>query len=173
MFTAYIGLGANLGDPPQQLQRALTLLATVCEVQAVSPVYRSAPMGPADQPDYANAVCVLKTARAPEDLMRALLGIEQQMGRVRALHWGPRLIDLDLLHVDGQRCQSALLTLPHPGIAQRNFVLQPLLDLAPNLLIEGVGDLRAALARVGTAGLQRWDDQGARASSPDSITWPT
>ncbi|MFA5939888.1 MAG: 2-amino-4-hydroxy-6-hydroxymethyldihydropteridine diphosphokinase [Sinimarinibacterium sp.] len=156
MRRAWIGLGANLGDPPAQLRTALEQIAQLGELQAVSPFYRSAPMGPADQPEYCNAVCRLATALSPLELMRQLLAIERRMGRIRGAKWGPRTIDLDLLHVDGERSDTADLTLPHPGIAERNFVLLPLADLDPDLLVPGLGRVAELSARAGRAGLAPW-----------------
>ncbi|MES0872493.1 2-amino-4-hydroxy-6-hydroxymethyldihydropteridine diphosphokinase [Sinimarinibacterium thermocellulolyticum] len=156
MTRAYIGLGANLGDPPAQLRTALQGIGALGRMLAVSTFYRSAPMGPAEQPDYCNAVCAIDTALEAEALMDALLAIERGMGRVRSVRWGPRLIDLDLLHVEGLHCATATLTLPHPGIARRNFVLVPLAEIAPGLHIPGVGPLDAAIARVGVQGLVPW-----------------
>ena len=156
MSHAYIGLGANLGDPPAQIRAALEQLAELGELQAVSPFYRSAPMGPSDQPDYCNAVCRLDSALDPETLMAQLLAIERRMGRIRTVKWGPRTIDLDLLHVEGERRDSAALQLPHPGIGARNFVLVPLADIAPCLVIPGIGPVEAAATRIGRAGLEPW-----------------
>lgn len=157
MPLAYIGLGANLGDPPQQLRAALARIADLGSLQAISPFYRSAPMGPADQPPYCNAACRIETILPPATLMQALLAIELQMGRQRTLKWGPRTIDLDLLHVDGVQCASDGLTLPHPGIAARNFVLAPLLDVAADgLRIPGVPPLAQALQALGRDGLEPW-----------------
>ncbi|MDP9142456.1 MAG: 2-amino-4-hydroxy-6-hydroxymethyldihydropteridine diphosphokinase [Pseudomonadota bacterium] len=157
MRSAYIGLGANLGDPPQQLRTALAQIAGLGRITARSPFYRSAPMGPADQPAFCNAACRLETALAPVELMQALLGIELQMGRQRTIKWGPRMIDLDLLHVDGVECATTGLTLPHPGIAQRNFVLAPLLDIAADgLRIPGIAPLDQALQAIGRDGLELW-----------------
>jgi 2-amino-4-hydroxy-6-hydroxymethyldihydropteridine diphosphokinase len=148
MNRAHIGLGANLGDPLTQLRTALAALGTLGQIQAVSPFYRTPPMGPADQPDFCNAVAILRTALAPPALMQALLGIERAAGRVRDIKWGPRVLDLDLLHVDGFELRTPDLTLPHPGIAQRSFVLKPWADIAPTECIPGVGcvgDLARAL----------------------------
>lgn len=157
MTRAYVGLGANLGDPPAQLRTALQGIAALGRIVAVSPFYRSAPMGPADQPDYCNAVCALDTALDAVALMDALLDIERGMGRVRTQKWGPRLIDLDLLHVDGVCCATPKLRLPHPGIAQRSFVLVPWVDIAPDLDIPGIGSLAEAVEHIGRAGLSLWD----------------
>jgi 2-amino-4-hydroxy-6-hydroxymethyldihydropteridine diphosphokinase len=157
MRSAYIGLGANLGDPPQQLRAALAQIADLGRVVATSPFYRSAPMGPTDQPAFCNAACRLETALEPVELMQALLGIELRMGRLRTIKWGPRTIDLDLLHVDDVECATAGLTLPHPCIAQRNFVLAPLLDVAARgLRIPGVAPLDQALRAIGRDGLELW-----------------
>ncbi|MEQ1438644.1 2-amino-4-hydroxy-6-hydroxymethyldihydropteridine diphosphokinase [Fontimonas sp. SYSU GA230001] len=156
MKRAWIGLGANLGDPPAQLRTALDLIAGLGELQAVSPFYRSAPMGPADQPDYCNAVCRLATALAPAQLMQQLLAIERRMGRVRSRKWGARTIDLDLLHVEGESCDTAELVLPHPGIAARNFVLVPLAELDPELVIPGLGRVVELSDRLGRADLAPW-----------------
>lgn len=156
MRRSWIGLGANLGDPPAQLRTALEQIAQLGDLQAVSPFYRSAPMGPADQPDYCNAVCRLATTLAPIELMRQLLAIERHMGRLRGLKWGPRTIDLDLLHFEGESCETAELVLPHPGIAARNFVLVPWADLDPDLRIPEVGRIGDLCARSGRAGLRSW-----------------
>ncbi|MEW6166617.1 MAG: 2-amino-4-hydroxy-6-hydroxymethyldihydropteridine diphosphokinase [Pseudomonadota bacterium] len=159
MSRAYIGLGANLGDPAARLRLALAEIAALGEIVAVSPFYRSAPMGPADQPDFCNAVCVIETPLAPAALMDALLAIERGMGRVRQAKWGPRTIDLDLLHIDRVVLDSAGLRLPHPGIATRNFVLVPMADIAPDLQVPGLGRVADAAARVGRAGLAPWSPQ--------------
>lgn len=156
MSRAYIGLGANLGDPPAQIRAALDHLAELGALQAISPFYRSAPMGPSDQPDYCNAVCCLDSALDPEALMAQLLAIERLMGRIRTVKWGPRTIDLDLLHVEGECRNTASLQLPHPGIGARNFVLVPLADIASDLVIPGIGRVDAAAARIGRAGLAPW-----------------
>lgn len=162
MHTAYVGLGANLGDPPAQLNSALRAIARLPQtrIDAVSRFYRSAPMGPADQPDYCNAVCRVETALAPRALLEALIGIERTAGRERGVErWGPRLLDLDLLHVDGLALHEPGLHLPHPGLMQRNFVLVPLAELAPTLVIPPFGEIAPAAAQIGREGLEVW--QGA------------
>ncbi|SEQ06852.1 2-amino-4-hydroxy-6-hydroxymethyldihydropteridinediphosphokinase [Solimonas aquatica] len=155
-FRAHIGLGANLGDPPAQLRWALARLEQLGRLLAQSPLYRSLPMGPSEQPDFCNAVCILDTDIPPEALMQALLAIEREAGRVRDVKWGPRTLDLDLLHVEGVVLDSAALRLPHPGIAQRNFVLQPWAQIAPDLVVPGLGRVDLAAGRLGEAGLQLW-----------------
>jgi 2-amino-4-hydroxy-6-hydroxymethyldihydropteridine diphosphokinase len=152
---AYIALGANLGDPPTQLRAALDVLRTQAgiEVTAVSTFYRTAPLGPAGQPDYCNAVCTIETALEPEALLDLLQGIENVAGRQRdGERWGPRILDLDLLHMEGRVSQTPRLTLPHPQLHLRAFVLVPLAEIAPDLLIPGLGvaqELAAAVDRHG------------------------
>lgn len=153
---AYVGLGANLGDPPRQLRRALELLGEYGTVLRVSSLYRSAPMGPQDQPDYCNAVAIFETSLEPAALMQALLAIERRCGRVRERKWGPRVLDLDLLHVEGTVCQSDTLTLPHPGIGVRAFVLVPWAEIAPEVQIAGLGRVADLAAAVDAAGLGFW-----------------
>ena len=161
MPTAYIALGANLGQPAQQLSEALRQLAQVPGIQLdqCSPFYRTAPLGPAGQPDYCNAVCAVDATLPPETLLQQLLKLELCAGRSRnGERWGPRLLDLDLLHVEGASRCSATLTLPHPEIAHRNFVLVPWADIAPELEIPGVGRVGLLARRIGRNGLAPWHD---------------
>ncbi|MCA9482879.1 MAG: 2-amino-4-hydroxy-6-hydroxymethyldihydropteridine diphosphokinase [Nitrospina sp.] len=133
--TVYIGLGSNLGAPEDNLRAALERLAQVEGVEriAVSPFYRTAPFGITDQPEFINAVARLSTTLEPRALLDTLLEIEKEMGRVRKQKWGPRLIDLDILLFGGRVIEEPGLTVPHPGIAERGFVLAPLADLAADL----------------------------------------
>jgi len=153
---AYIGLGSNLDDPEHQVRRALAELEALplTRLEAGSPLYRSAPMGPQDQPPFINAVARLATHLSPLALLDQLQALEQRHRRVRRRHWGPRTLDLDLLLYEGCRARWPRLTLPHPGIAERNFVLVPLADIAPD---ERLGDTPVSgLARaLGRDGLQR------------------
>jgi 2-amino-4-hydroxy-6-hydroxymethyldihydropteridine diphosphokinase len=130
---AYIGLGANLGDPPRQLEEALARLAAAEEVEVlkVSRFYLNPPLGPPDQQWYVNAVAQVKTRLEPEELLRVLQQIEQDLGRVRGERWGPRVIDLDLLLYNGVVMSGPELTLPHPEMHRRAFVLAPLAEIAP------------------------------------------
>lgn len=160
-LTAYIGIGANLGQPEQQVTEALDALAhwSAVRLKARSSLYRSVPIGKADQPDYCNAVCALQTGPSAHALFEGLLVLERAAGRVRdGTRWGPRTLDLDLLHVEGQTLQDAQLTLPHPEIARRNFVLIPLAEIAPQLLVPGVGAISEVAAYVGRAGLRLWSE---------------
>ncbi|TXH05058.1 MAG: 2-amino-4-hydroxy-6-hydroxymethyldihydropteridine diphosphokinase [Nevskiaceae bacterium] len=159
MATAYIALGANLGRPDQQVRDALERLSQTegIGLQSCSPLYRSAPLGPADQPDYCNAVCAVETVLTPEALLAELLAQERLAGRVRnGDRWGPRLLDLDLLHVEGVKRETLWLKLPHPEIARRNFVLVPLADIAPALEIPGLGRVDELARDIGRDGLAPW-----------------
>ncbi len=144
---AYIGLGSNLGRPVEQVSSALVELAELaeCELVAASSLYRSAPVGPQDQPDYINAVVALRSRLNPLELLKALQAIEQAHERVRLERWGPRTLDLDLLLYDGLRIGSEVLSVPHPELYRRNFVLIPLLEIAPDLVMP-CGRPLAALA---------------------------
>ena len=156
--TAYVGLGSNLDGPAAQITRAFDELAGLPETRlaACSPLYRSAPMGPQDQPDFVNAAVALDTGLAPLDLLEHLLAIEVQHGRRRdGAHWGPRTLDLDLLLYGDLRLDSPGLSLPHPGLHERAFVLYPLADIAPALTVPGHGQLQALLARCGDVRIRR------------------
>lgn len=130
---AYIGLGANLGDPVRQVMEAVDRLRELPEVEVLktSRLYRTPPLGPPGQPWYVNAVVQVKTRLTPEELMRQLLYVERQMGRERGERWGPRVIDLDLLLYDGEVISGPELTVPHPEMHRRAFVLVPLAEIAP------------------------------------------
>lgn len=163
VHSAYLGLGANLGDPAAQLRAALVAIAALpgTRVLAVSRLYRSAPMGPAGQPDYCNAACRIETALTPRALLDALIGIERAAGRVRGgERWGARQLDLDILHVEGVALDEPGLHLPHPGIAQRNFVLVPLAEVAPALDIPGLGRVAERARSCTQEGLQLWAAHG-------------
>ncbi|MGD8843176.1 MAG: 2-amino-4-hydroxy-6-hydroxymethyldihydropteridine diphosphokinase [Gammaproteobacteria bacterium] len=154
---AWIGLGSNLNDPVQQVKTALAELGGLvdCSLCAVSSLYRSPPMGPADQPDYVNAVARLRTRLPAAALLDALQGIEARHGRRRGRRWGERTLDLDLLVYGREVIDTRRLTVPHPGIAERNFVLYPLAELAPGLVIPGVGAVADLLKRCPDKGLSR------------------
>lgn len=155
---AYIGLGSNLGDPASRVRAALAAIAGLPGVTALvaSPFYRTAPFGPVAQPDFVNAAAGLLTTLSPEALHAALRGLEQRLGRRPPRErWGPREIDLDLLVHGGERRDTPELSLPHPGISQRDFVLYPLRDIAPDLDVPGLGSVRALAARVTDRGATR------------------
>jgi 2-amino-4-hydroxy-6-hydroxymethyldihydropteridine diphosphokinase len=145
---AYIGLGSNLSEPSMQLAQAVIGLAALpdTELVAQSPFYCSRPVGPQDQPDFVNGAVWLRTALTPLALLDQLQAIEQTHGRERLQHWGPRTLDLDLLIYGDQAINETRLTVPHPELPNRDFVLQPLLDLDPALALPdgtAIADLRS------------------------------
>ena len=150
MTTAYIGLGSNLQEPARQLRAALEAMAGLpgSAVTRVSAAYRSAAVGPGTQPDYLNAVAALETTLDPDTLLAQLQRIEQVQGRVRTVRWGPRTLDLDILLYGTAQRRSASITIPHPALTQRNFVLYPLLEICgPNLKLPDGTDLGTLVAR--------------------------
>lgn len=153
---AYIGLGSNLSDPAAQVRQAMHDLAGVPRTLriAVSPLYGSRPLGPVTQPDFVNAVAGVLTQLTAEELLQALRALEGRAGRPAVHeHWGPRVIDLDLLVFGHERRTGVDLVLPHPGVVARNFVLYPLADIAPELEVPGCGQVRELLARVCADGI--------------------
>jgi len=157
MTLAYIGLGSNLDNPRQHIERALLELAALAGSQLVaqSSLYRSKAIGPGEQPDYINAVALISTSLTPLDLLDALQAIEQAHQRVRLEHWGPRTLDLDILLLDQQTIACPRLQVPHPYLSQRNFVLYPLADIAPQLMLPGGTSLSILLENCPVAGLER------------------
>ena len=155
---AYVAVGSNLDDPRRQVERAFAELGHLADTQVLlrSGLWRSAPMGPKDQPDFINAVAGLLTRREPLALLQDLRDLERSMGKVEpAAHWGPRVIDLDLLMVGDARRDEPGLQLPHPGLHQRNFVLYPLAEIAPSLWIPDHGRVSRLLEGVPGDGIQR------------------
>jgi 2-amino-4-hydroxy-6-hydroxymethyldihydropteridine diphosphokinase len=152
---AYIGVGSNLEDPRTQALTALARLGDLPKTRLVlaSRLFRSRPFGKVAQPDFVNAVAGVLTELDPQALLSELHAIESAMGRPkRHERWGPRIIDLDLLAYGRERRHEAELTLPHPGIVERNFVLYPLAEIAPELELPGLGrvaDLAAAVTAEG------------------------
>ncbi len=156
MALAWIGLGSNLDDPAARLREATEQIASLAADGSlrIAGFYRSPPWGPVAQPDFVNSVVEIETTLAPLALLDALLDIERRMGRVRDQRWGPRRIDLDLLHVQGSRCDDERLQLPHPRIVERAFVLRPWLDLRPALDLPGLGRLADLAKKVDCSNLQ-------------------
>ncbi len=138
---AYVGLGSNLDDPIAQINHAFELLEKIVDTRLIarSSLYRSAPFGSIAQPDFINAVACLESGLEPKALLNELHGIERSCGRKRGIRWGPRTLDLDLLVFGEQKIDQAGITLPHPGIGERNFVLLPLMEIAAELVIPGLG----------------------------------
>lgn len=153
---AYVGIGSNLDDPPTQVAAAFDGLAGLegCRLIARSRLYRSTPLGPQDQPEFVNAVAGLLSVLTARELLRALKQLEARLGRAQPIvRWGPRRIDLDLLLLGDVRIAQADLVVPHPGLTRRNFVLYPLRDIAPELVVPGHGRVSALAARAGSDGL--------------------
>ncbi len=148
---AIVGLGANIGDPAARLSAARQALAALPDtvLMRASSLYRTAPVGYTEQPDFLNAVCWLKTDLAPAALAAALFALEQRLGRVRgALRDGPRVIDLDLLYYEGVESEGPNLRLPHPRLHERAFVLYPWAEILPDFRIPGQGVVRELCAGV-------------------------
>jgi 2-amino-4-hydroxy-6-hydroxymethyldihydropteridine diphosphokinase len=156
----YIGLGSNLEQPQQQILTAIRDIEAIAglELVAQSSLYHSPPMGPQDQPDYINAVVAVETELAPLAVLDALQHIEQSHGRIRKRHWGERTLDLDILLMDDRVINETRLTVPHPGIAERAFVVYPLAEIAPDLTIPGKGKLADIKANCPLDGLKQLDE---------------
>ncbi len=149
MHTAYIGIGSNLGERELTIRDALELLAAdpELEVEAVSSIRETDPVGMVDQPRFLNAAIRLATDLAPYPLLERLLAVEQQLGRVRTgERYGPRTIDLDLLLYGDEIVDEPGLRVPHPRLAERRFVLEPLAELDPGLVVPGLGPVQGLLA---------------------------
>jgi 2-amino-4-hydroxy-6-hydroxymethyldihydropteridine diphosphokinase len=154
---AYVGLGGNLDDPVSHVRGALEDLRALGDTCCVRPsgLYRSLPVGPVAQPSYVNAVACLDTGLSPWSLLAALQGVEARHGRVRGPErWGPRTLDLDLLVYGAWRSCDARLTVPHPELAGRAFVLVPLLEIAPDLDVPGLARVRDLARAVGSDGVE-------------------
>ncbi len=159
MHTVFVGLGGNLNNPQDQILRAFKALDALPHTRllARSSLYRSAPVGYLDQPDFINAVARLETELSPRELLEALLALERANGRTREFLNSPRTLDLDLLLYDDLQHHEHGLTVPHPQMHKRAFVLLPLLELAPGCIIPGVGSAREAMRGCGDQKLERVD----------------
>ncbi|KJZ15440.1 MAG: 2-amino-4-hydroxy-6-hydroxymethyldihydropteridine diphosphokinase [Marinomonas sp.] len=155
MNEAFIGLGSNLNTPMEQLQQAITQLKQHAEITNVelSKFYSSKPVGPQDQPDYVNAVAIITTSLAPIPLLDALQAIENSQHRVRERHWGPRTLDLDLLKYNNDKIDMDRLTVPHPFMLERGFVIKPMADLAPEMLLDNGCTVTEQLSSLDTSDL--------------------
>jgi 2-amino-4-hydroxy-6-hydroxymethyldihydropteridine diphosphokinase len=151
---AYVGLGSNLGDRGATIRKAIDLLAQHpdVEVVAASTLRDTEPWGGVEQPTFLNGVVVVETALRPRELLDVLLDVEQRLGRVRQERFGPRTIDLDLLLYGAEVVDEPGLTLPHPRLHERRFVLHPLAELAPEAVVPGRGSVAELLAALGSAG---------------------
>ena len=152
---AYIGLGSNLGTPVKHIRQAIMALdrLPLTRLIAASPYYSSKPVGPQDQPDFVNAAVHLSTRLSPLALLDQLQALEQRHRRQRLRHWGPRTLDLDLLLFDDLKLDSPRLTLPHPAMHERGFVLVPLAKIAPHLIIAD-NPIGVLIERLDTSDLQ-------------------
>jgi 2-amino-4-hydroxy-6-hydroxymethyldihydropteridine diphosphokinase len=157
MPTAVVALGSNLGDRQDIMQGAVAAIGGLSEVElvAASPVYETVPVGGPPQPDYLNAVLVLRTTLPPRLLLDRLQEIEAAFDRVRAVRWGPRTLDLDIITMNGERSDDPELTLPHPRAHERAFVLAPWHDAEPDAVLPGHGPVTELLTALGTAGIRR------------------
>ena len=159
--SAYIGLGSNLDQPKKQLSAALVEIQQhpQISIQACSHLYSSLPMGPQDQPDYVNAVCQITTSLGPIELLDFLQSVERTHGRERKAHrWGPRTLDLDILIYNNQRIESERLTVPHYDMRYREFVLVPLFEIAPDMVMHDGRPLTLWVAECQLEGLKRMHD---------------
>jgi 2-amino-4-hydroxy-6-hydroxymethyldihydropteridine diphosphokinase len=157
MTLAFIGLGSNLADPARQVHNALAALGAIAQTRVLrhSSLYRTAPVAFIDQPDFINAVAEIDTALSPLPLLDALQDIENRFGRTRSFRNAPRIIDLDLLWYQGVRLVSERLVLPHPRMLQRAFVMIPLCEIAPDLLLEPEGSVMEIVAGMEDASVER------------------
>jgi 2-amino-4-hydroxy-6-hydroxymethyldihydropteridine diphosphokinase len=154
---AFVALGANLDDPPGQIRSAFLALDRLAGTTLLqrSSLYRTAPVGYAEQPDFVNAVVRLATGLDAASLLQELLAIEASRGRLRGIRNGPRILDLDLLLYDATVIVEEALVVPHPRMHERAFVLVPLLEIAPEIVIPGRGPAAHWLARLDAGGVER------------------
>ena len=145
---AVIALGANLGNPQENLDLAMALLREATDVEMVSTFYSTAPVGGPEQPDYLNAVCIIDSELPAMDLLSLLHGIEKSLGRERTVHWGPRTIDLDLIQYGALLSTADELQLPHPRAHERRFVLQPWFEIDPDAILLTHGPIKELLEQL-------------------------
>jgi len=155
----YVGLGSNLDDPRLQIERACDALRSIADsrFELRSSLYRTPPFGPVQQPDFVNAVAALLTRRSAPDFLAELKRIESHLGREKSVRWGPRRIDLDLLVHGRTTIDESGIRVPHPGIVERAFVLVPLAEIAPDLVVPKSGRVAALRDRVDTSAVVRLD----------------
>lgn len=159
MTRVYIAIGSNLASPLEQVNAALAALAEIPDSQivAVSPFYRTPPLGPQDQPDYLNAAVALDTDLAPETLLDHTQRIELQQGRERKAHrWGPRTLDLDIMLFGDRQIATPRLTVPHYDMKNRAFMLLPLVHIAPDVCFPDGVKVADFLANLDPSGISRW-----------------
>ncbi|CAN2225616.1 FolK 7,8-dihydro-6-hydroxymethylpterin-pyrophosphokinase [Candidatus Nanopelagicaceae bacterium] len=145
---AVIALGANIGNPEEQMQLAITMLREATDVMAVSSIYRTLPVGGPEQPDFLNAICIAESDLPAADLLALLHGIEKTLGRERIERWGPRTIDLDLIQYGSILSSAEELELPHPRAHERKFVLEPWLEVEPDAILITHGKVSELLEQL-------------------------
>jgi 2-amino-4-hydroxy-6-hydroxymethyldihydropteridine diphosphokinase len=145
---AVISLGANIGNPQEQMELAIAMLKEATEMIALSSLYTTAPVGGPDQPDYINAICLVESELPAMDLLALLQGIEKTLGRERLERWGPRTIDLDLIQYGTLLSAADELTLPHPRAHERRFVLEPWQEIEPQAILLTHGPISQLLAQL-------------------------
>ncbi|MAJ91417.1 MAG: 2-amino-4-hydroxy-6-hydroxymethyldihydropteridine diphosphokinase [Legionellales bacterium] len=151
MTIAYIGLGSNMNSPVKQIKSAITSIEEIISTKIIgmSSLYKSKPVGPQNQDDYINAVIKIETKLVPYQLLECLHDIEEKHGRIRKEHWGPRILDLDILIFGNEIMVDEKLTIPHPEIENRSFVLAPLIEIDPDCIIPKKGLASDLLATIG------------------------
>ena len=145
---AIIALGANIGNPKEQMDLAVALLRESLEVEAISSYFTTAPVGGPEQPDYLNAICIADSELPAAELLALLHGIEKALGRERTVHWGPRTIDLDLIQYGSILSYADELQLPHPRAHERRFVLEPWCEVEPDAILLTHGKISELLAQL-------------------------
>ena len=145
---AVIALGANIGNPQENIELAVALLREATDLQMVSSYYTTTPVGGPEQPDYINAVCIIESELPAMDLLSLLHGIEKSLGRERVEHWGPRTIDLDLIQYGGLLSKAEELMLPHPRAHERSFVLRPWFEIEPDAILLTHGPIKELLEQM-------------------------
>lgn len=157
MTIAFLGLGSNLDSPLNQLINAVQAIEIIPSTSLIqtSSFYKNRPVGPRDQPDFLNAVASIDTGLSPDGLLDYLQDIEVQQGRKRNIHWGARTLDLDILLFGSEVINTTRLVIPHPEMHRRAFVLQPLYEIAPDLVIPGQGPLKNLVRYINTDGMQK------------------
>lgn len=154
--TAYLALGANIGNPRESMRAVLALLGEsgACDVTAVSSLYFTKPVGITDQPDFLNAVIAIRTTFSPVELLDLCRSVENKLGRQRTIKWGPRVIDIDILLYGDAAVSEESLTIPHPDMMDRAFVLVPLAEIAPDVPLPGGVNARDAAAKLDQSGVR-------------------